>query len=271
MRTNKQLLSLELVLKELSRLDAKVSGIALKEGPQGLPGEKGEPGIVGESGEDGINGVDGRDGVDGKDGKQGPAGPRGPAGKDGKDGVDGKDGNPGEPGRDGKDGSDGKDGVDGADGKDGASIERLEIKNNKLFVKIEKQPLVEVGKLPVHFAGGGGMRGPKGDKGDAAGIQINTSIAVSATEKCDEVDTSIVASVKWTITVIDDVTDEKSVAEVMAIDSNGTPRHNEYARIFKDVKIDIDVLLNAGKLELFIENKDTNAITAHVIRTETQR
>jgi hypothetical protein len=283
MQKKTPLLTLEFLLNELTLLKEKFRALSLKEGPQGEQGQQGIQGLQGEPGVDGRDGVDGEQGLQGDIGPVGPQGERGPRGHKGDkgesgaqgaqgiQGVQGLNGKQGPRGPKGDTGSRGPKGEKGEPGKDGASIEKLSIKENKLFVKIAGKAIQEVGKLPQILTGGGG-RGPKGEKGDpgtGGGTQVNTNVAVSATEKCDEIDTASVDSVKWIITAVDTGTNEKSAAEVLAIASGSTPRHNVYARLFKDVKIDIDVQLNAGKLQLFVTNNHSSAIVVRVLRTET--
>ena len=272
MRKQTQALSLELLLNDVTLLRKGLQDLKLQEGPQGDQGDTGEAGPKGDqgdTGEAGPKGDQGDTGERGLKGDQGDTGERGSKGDQGEAGERGFTGERGLKGDAGERGFTGESGPKGDRGQKAREVEKFLIKDGKLFVKFEGAPPKEVGKLPV-VNGAGGGRGPKGDKGDSGGTQTNTSIAVAATELCDEVDVSLVDSVKWTITAVDTTTNEKSVASIMAFSSGSSPVHNVYSRMIKDVPVSFDVQLNSGKLELLITNNHPSVITVKVLRIETQ-
>lgn len=271
-----QQITYELLFNEIAGLRKKLKSLSLKEGPegpegaQGQAGAKGETGLQGVKGDHGLPGKDGERGTDGQRGPQGIAGVRGevgPVGKAGPQGVQGPKGDKGDQGLKGDKGEQGPKGDNGQDGVNGSSVERVTVKDNKLFVKIEGKRLKEVGKLPTLLtATGGGGRGPKGDSGTR---QINTNVGILVTQVVDEVDSSIIDSVKWLVTLVDSVNGLKSAAEIFAMSSGASCKYNVYGRMLKDVPVSFDVQLNMGSLQLFVTNNHSAEIVAKVVRIQT--
>lgn len=95
-------------------------------------------------------------------------------------------------------------------------------------------------------------------------------IPASSTLVVDSVIAANNYSLKWIITLIDNINLKTISYEVMAINKfNNSVSHNTYARVGDYIAHGIDVQLNFGNMQLLILNNESNNISASIVRIQT--
>lgn len=100
----------------------------------------------------------------------------------------------------------------------------------------------------------------------------NKSVVVSAstTQVVDMVNTVDISSVKWFLTIIDNINIKISAVEVYATHRNGTvPFHTVYAKLGDNIDYTIDVDISGSDLRIRIINNESVAITIKTASVQT--
>jgi len=119
-----------------------------------------------------------------------------------------------------------------------------------------------------------GSVGPQGPGGAVGEIQFNTLVAVGETRTLDSVNTALVDSVIWEVTVIDRSINRKRVSAVRATESESAAFYTIgpiCGALSSTLPYLIDVNLVAGELVLSLENNHTNEVVTEVLRIKTDR
>ncbi len=117
-----------------------------------------------------------------------------------------------------------------------------------------------------------GIQGPQGVPGVSAQNQIDSGpFAVSATGVADSILIALIRSVKWVVTVIDNVNSKYAVYEVFGWHNGVIATHSRYGHqgSLKDL-VDVAVVINGAAMELKVTNNHSSAIKVSVLRFATE-
>jgi len=112
---------------------------------------------------------------------------------------------------------------------------------------------------------------PTGNASTSGGGQISSVVVgPSATEIIDAVDANLYRTMKWIVTLINNITDETRSYEILATHRAGTnPTYTLYAKIGDNVAHTEDVVITGTDLELKITNNEAVDITVDAVRIST--
>jgi len=112
-------------------------------------------------------------------------------------------------------------------------------------------------------------QGPAGQDGVGA-LQIDTGpVAPAATQVADAVAILTYRSVKWLVTIKDQVAGTFKFYEVIAIHNDTVPAHSVFGLIGDTISVITDVDILAGFIRLKITNNSANSIAISAVRIAT--
>lgn len=103
------------------------------------------------------------------------------------------------------------------------------------------------------------------DNVDSSILSFTKSILTSTSEIVDTFPVSELITCKWVLTVTDN-TSKYQTKEILALLKPGQPSHTIYGVLGDAFNIDIDVIENAGNIELTIQNNELSTINVMLIR-----
>lgn len=94
-------------------------------------------------------------------------------------------------------------------------------------------------------------------------------VSASSTTVIDEVVAVNNYSVKWILTIVDNTNTKMTSYEILAVNKfNSTINHNMSGRVGDLIFHGVNVVLNAGNIQLIITNNETNNIEVSLVRMQ---
>ena len=111
-----------------------------------------------------------------------------------------------------------------------------------------------------------------GDTTDISAWEIASSKTVineipsSVTQNCDSISISLYRTVKWVVSITNNVDGKYLSFEVLAVHDNTDVIFNEYSIIGDNINYVIDVFIDSGNLTLSLTNNELNNINVSILR-----
>lgn len=96
-------------------------------------------------------------------------------------------------------------------------------------------------------------------------FQEKTIVPALTTSVISSIPVSGVVGVKFWITLLDLVNSKVHMSEINVVINGVVPKHTRFAHIGEKINLIIDVVVNAGNIELFATNNETVVINTTVV------
>ncbi len=114
-----------------------------------------------------------------------------------------------------------------------------------------------------------GPPGKDGADGSGGGVQVNTAVATTATVTADSLLIANVKSVRWTITLNDNVNGLSRMSEVLSVHNGSATNYTHFGIIGDAISCNISTVITGGTtMDLLIENTHTEDLSVSVLRME---